>query len=55
MPNLVIDIGNTRVKSALFEKAELVWEGIFDEIEEALDSWSDNKSDHCLVQFGSLE
>lgn len=42
MPNLVVDIGNTRIKSALFEKAELVWKGIFDEIEEALDSWSDN-------------
>lgn len=49
MPNLVIDIGNTRIKSALFEKTELVWEGVFDEMEEALDSLSDKKFDHCLV------
>lgn len=49
MPNLVIDIGNTRIKSAIFEKAVLRWEGVFDEVEEALAAWSDNKFDHCLV------
>ncbi|MDI1321625.1 MAG: type III pantothenate kinase [Algoriphagus sp.] len=49
MANLVIDIGNTRIKSALFEKAELVWEGVFDELPDAIDSWSIHKFDNCLV------
>ncbi len=49
MANLVVDIGNTRIKSALFEKADLIWEGVFDKLEEALERWSDINIDHCMV------
>lgn len=49
MPNLVIDIGNTRIKSALFEKAELVWEGIFNDLPDAISTWTQCNFDNCLV------
>lgn len=49
MANLVIDIGNTRIKSALFEKAELVREGVFDELSDGIHAWSMHKFDNCLV------
>lgn len=49
MPNLVIDIGNTRIKSALFEKAELVWEGVFDDLSGAIATWSNRNFGNCLV------
>lgn len=49
MPNLVIDIGNTRIKSALFEKDELIWDGTFDELSAAIAKWSFLKFDNCLV------
>lgn len=49
MPNLVIDIGNTRIKSALFEKAELVWEGVFSDLPDAISTWSHRNFGNCLV------
>lgn len=49
MPNLVIDIGNTRIKSAIFEMVDLKWEGLFVDVELALAAWSDLKFNHCLV------
>ncbi len=49
MPNLVIDIGNTRIKSALFEKTEVVWEGVFEDLQEAIAIWTNHHFGHCLV------
>ena len=49
MPNLVIDIGNTRIKSALFEKTELVWECVFDDLPDAILTWSKRNFGNCLV------
>lgn len=49
MPNLVIDIGNTRIKSALFEKGELIWERAFDELSAGITQWSFIRFDNCLV------
>ena len=49
MPNLVIDIGNTRIKSALFEKAELVWECVFDDLPDAILTWTQRNFGNCLV------
>ncbi|SFA75873.1 type III pantothenate kinase [Algoriphagus aquimarinus] len=49
MTNLIIDIGNTRIKSALFEGDELLVEDVFEEIENALNSWNSSSFDQCLV------
>lgn len=49
MRNLVIDIGNTRVKSALFEGDRLLGDHSFGELEEALSFWGSMAFDSCLV------
>ncbi|PZX49845.1 type III pantothenate kinase [Algoriphagus chordae] len=49
MTNLIIDIGNTRIKSALFEGKKLLEEEVFDELEYALSYWNSVSFDHCLV------
>lgn len=58
MKNLVIDIGNSRIKSALFEKGGLVREDFFSTLEEAIDDWKALDFQHCIVssvRFGEDE
>ncbi|MBC6365484.1 type III pantothenate kinase [Algoriphagus sp. AK58] len=58
MKNLVIDIGNSRVKSALFEKHSLVGDHYFSTLEEAVDFWQVMDFQHCLVssvRFSEVE
>jgi type III pantothenate kinase len=58
MKSLVIDIGNSRIKSALFEIDQLVAEQSFDDMEEAIERWRTLKYDRCLVssvRFGKSE
>jgi type III pantothenate kinase len=49
MKKLVIDIGNTRVKSALFEDQALVCDHLFDTLESGLGFWKSMEFDSCLV------
>lgn len=49
MRNLVIDIGNTRIKSALFEKNELIGDHSFEEMGAALSFWKTMEFESCLV------
>jgi type III pantothenate kinase len=49
MNNLVIDIGNTRIKSALFEGDVLMGEYIFEEFDTALTFWGTLDFEACLI------
>ncbi|MBS4071275.1 MAG: type III pantothenate kinase [Algoriphagus sp.] len=49
MKSLVIDIGNTRIKSAQFDKDQLLEEKSFDSLEESIEYFSRVDFDHCLV------
>ncbi|WP_439488078.1 type III pantothenate kinase [Algoriphagus sp.] len=49
MRNLIIDIGNTRIKSAVFERKNLLEEKVFDEFISALNYWESLVFDQCLV------
>jgi type III pantothenate kinase len=49
MKSLVIDIGNSRIKSALFDKDQLLEEKSFDSMEESVEYWKGLDFDHCLV------
>jgi type III pantothenate kinase len=49
MTNLIIDIGNTRIKTAVFSEDKLLEEYVFDEFEIALTYWSSVSFDQCLV------
>jgi type III pantothenate kinase len=49
LTNLIIDIGNTRIKSALFEKKELKDEFVHLNLEEALEFWSKLIFEQCMV------
>jgi type III pantothenate kinase len=49
MKKLVIDIGNTRVKSALFEEQALLGDHLFDTLESGLSFWKSLEFDRCLV------
>ncbi|MFC5625394.1 type III pantothenate kinase [Algoriphagus winogradskyi] len=49
MTNLIIDIGNTRIKSALFEGGKLMEEEVFDLLENALIYWDSVSFVHCLI------
>jgi type III pantothenate kinase len=49
MKNLVIDIGNTRIKSALFEGDVLMGEYIFEELDTALTFWKTLDFEACLI------
>lgn len=49
MTNLIIDIGNTRIKTALFAGEKLVEEVVFKELESGLVFWKSATFDQCLV------
>jgi type III pantothenate kinase len=49
MPNLVLDIGNTRIKSAIFEGKKLIWEGAFDDLEKLMEALSHRSFDKSLI------
>lgn len=49
MYNLVIDIGNTRIKSALFEGNVLIGDHIFYELEAAIPVWQAMVFGSCLI------
>lgn len=49
MKNLVIDIGNTRIKSALFEGNDLIGEHSFEELGPAIHFWGSNQFKACLI------
>lgn len=49
MKSLVIDIGNTRIKSARFVNDQLLEEKSFDSLEESTEYWTRADFDHCLV------
>ncbi|REG83976.1 type III pantothenate kinase [Algoriphagus antarcticus] len=49
MTNLIIDIGNTRIKTALFEGDQLLQEEVFEGLESALVYWKSVSFEHCLV------
>ena len=49
MKTLVIDIGNTRIKSALFAKEQLLEDKSFDSLEESTAYLRRVDFDHCLV------
>lgn len=49
MHNLIIDIGNTRIKSALFRGTEFVNESVFADIPSALKYWKEFDFQSCLI------
>ena len=49
MRNLIIDIGNSRIKSALFEAKGVVGDHAFDSLDSAVEFWKNMNFDHCLV------
>ncbi|MDR7128675.1 type III pantothenate kinase [Algoriphagus sp. 4150] len=49
MTNLIIDIGNTRIKSALFQDGKMLEEEAFSELDYALNYWKSMHFNHCLV------
>jgi type III pantothenate kinase len=49
MANLTIDIGNTRIKSALFDKKALQDEFVHLTLDEALDCWKNLRFSRCIV------
>lgn len=49
MKNLVIDIGNSRVKSALFEGFDLIGDHSFEDLDEAIPLWQEMEFEACLL------
>ncbi|SIO07068.1 type III pantothenate kinase [Algoriphagus halophilus] len=49
MDNLIIDIGNTRIKSALFKGTEFVNESVFIDLPTALQYWKGLSFQNCLI------
>ena len=49
MRNLIIDIGNSRIKSAVFEEKGLVGDHVFDSLDSAIEFWQNMGFDRCLV------
>lgn len=54
MKNLVIDIGNTRIKSALFEGNQWIGDHQFETLEKALPAWQAMDFDACMISSVSL-
>ena len=55
MKNLVIDIGNTRIKSAIFEENQLLDDQVFDNLDQALESWSKLEFSRSLISSVSRQ
>lgn len=49
MKNLIIDIGNTQIKSGLFSGNDLLWEASHPSLEVALKEWADLTFAHCFI------
>lgn len=49
MKSLIIDIGNTRIKAALFVENSMVWEMAFEEISMMINMVIVKEFDHCLI------
>ncbi len=49
MANLIVDIGNTRIKAALFGEGNLLWESVFDDLKQAQVSFKSLHFEHCLI------
>lgn len=49
MQNLLIDIGNTQIKSGLFKDGQLVGDHRFDSMEEGIQFWKSMNFEFCLV------
>lgn len=49
MKNLIIDIGNTRIKSGIFEDNNCSQELAFDSLNEAINHWNTIDFNHCMV------
>lgn len=49
MSSLVIDIGNSRIKSAFFEKGKQVGDHVFGSLEEAVAYWMTHEFSECLI------
>lgn len=49
MKNLVIDIGNSRIKSALFVGDELLEEAVYADLDQAITSWEALSFQKCLI------
>jgi type III pantothenate kinase len=49
MRNLIIDIGNTRIKTALFNGEKLHEEQVFEGLDSVLDYWKSISFERCLV------
>ena len=54
MRNLVIDIGNSRIKSALFEGNDLIGDHSFMDLDSALSFWMTMEFGSCLVSSVSV-
>ncbi|UZD21680.1 type III pantothenate kinase [Algoriphagus halophytocola] len=49
MTNLIIDIGNTRIKSARFDQEKLLDERSFEQLDQAVSYWKSVYFSHCLI------
>lgn len=49
MKNLVIDIGNTRIKSALFNGEDLIGDHSFEELDQAISFWRTMEFQECIL------
>jgi type III pantothenate kinase len=49
MKNLVIDIGNSRIKSALFAGDELLEEAVYADLDQGIAAWSGMSFQKCMV------
>ena len=49
MNNLIIDIGNSRIKSALFREDELLSDSVFPDLATAIPAWKALSFDRCMV------
>jgi len=55
MKNLVIDIGNSRIKSALFAGDELLEETVYADLDQAIASWAALSFQKCMVSSVRFE
>ena len=55
MKNLVIDIGNSRIKSALFEEDQSLASPVFNRLEAAVEFWTSLDFQRCLVSSVAIK